>query len=129
MHDFFAIALGLAVGILTGLMGIGGGVVVVPALVYLFAMDQHVAQGTSLFLLLPPLGLGAIFSYWKNRNLDLPAGIACALGFLFGGYFGGRIAVSIPSRTLQALFGAFLILSAAMLWRQAGKTPSRSARD
>lgn len=110
-------------------MGIGGGVVVVPALVYLFAMDQHVAQGTSLFLLLPPLGLGAIFSYWKNRNLDLPAGIACALGFLFGGYFGGRIAVSIPSRTLQALFGAFLILSAAMLWRQAGKTPSRSARD
>jgi uncharacterized protein len=118
MHDVFVILLGLGAGILVGLMGIGGGAVVVPALVYLLGMDQHVAQGTSLFILLPPLGLGALAVYWKKGAVDLPAGVMCALGFLVGGYFGGRIAVGISSRVLQGLFGIFLMVCAALLWRQ-----------
>jgi hypothetical protein len=112
------ILLGLGVGLLVGLMGIGGGVVLVPALVYILGMNQHLAQGTSLFLQLPPIGIGALYTYWKNRNVDLTAGLACALGFLLGGYFGSRIALAIPERQLHALFGVFLMFAATMLFRQ-----------
>jgi uncharacterized membrane protein YfcA len=110
--------LGLAVGVLVGLLGIGGGVVLVPALVYLLHMDQHLAQGTSLFILLPPVGLGALREYWKQGQVDLRAGILCAAGMLVGGYLGGMIAVPIASRQLKGLFGCFLILSAFLLWRK-----------
>lgn len=119
MHLALIILLGFAAGILVGLMGIGGGVVIVPALVYLVGMDQHVAQGTSLFILLPPLGIGALAVYWKKGKVDLSAGILCAIGFLLGGWLGGRIAVGLSSRVLQACFGVFLMVAAALLWRQA----------
>ena len=118
MHWLIIIALGFAVGILVGMMGIGGGIILVPALVYLVAMDQHMAQGTSLFVLLPPVGLGALMAYWKKGQVDLRAGILCAVGFFLGGYFGGLIAMGLPSRRLTSLFGLFLILSAVLLWRQ-----------
>jgi uncharacterized protein len=111
--------LGLAVGVAVGLLGIGGGVVLVPAMVYLLHYDQHMAQGTSLMILLPPIGLGALRQYWKNNNVDLRAGIYCAVGFLLGGYLGGKWAVPMPSRYLQAIFGFFLMLSALLLWRKA----------
>lgn len=118
MHSALILMIGLGAGILVGLMGIGGGVVVVPALVYLLGMDQHVAQGTSLFMLLPPLGIGALIVYWKKGKVDLRAGIICAIGFLLGGWLGGHVAVGLSSRTLQTLFGAFLMLAAVLLWRQ-----------
>jgi uncharacterized protein len=118
MHWLIIIALGFAVGILVGMMGIGGGIILVPALVYLVAMDQHMAQGTSLFVLLPPVGLGALMVYWKKGQVDLRAGILCAIGFFFGGYFGGLIAVGLASRRLTSLFGLFLIVSAVLLWHQ-----------
>ena len=76
------ILLSLTVGILVGLLGIGGGAVLVPAMVYLLHYDQHLAQGTSLFILLPPIGLGALREYWNHGQVDLRAGIYCALGFL-----------------------------------------------
>jgi len=110
--------LGVAVGVLVGLLGIGGGVVLVPALVYLLHMDQHLAQGTSLLILLPPVGLGALRQYWKEGQVDLRAGILCALGMLVGGYVGGWIAVPIASRHLEGLFGCFLILAAFLLLRK-----------
>jgi uncharacterized membrane protein YfcA len=110
--------LGLGVGVLVGLLGIGGGVVLVPAMVYLFRMDQHMAQGTSLFVLLPPLGLGALIAYWKRGQVDLRAGILCALGMLIGGYLGSLIAIPLTSRNLKGLFGCFLILVAFLLWRK-----------
>jgi uncharacterized membrane protein YfcA len=113
------ILLGLAVGILVGLMGIGGGVVIVPAMVYLLKMDQHLAQGTSLFLQLPPIGLGALYLYWKNGQVDLRAGLMSALGILLGGYAGSLLAIAIPSRHLRGMFGMFLMLAAALLWRRA----------
>ena len=116
--------LGLVVGILVGLLGIGGGVVLVPAMVYLLHYDQHLAQGTSLFILLPPIGLGALLQYWKSDQVDLRAGIYCAVGFLLGGYGGGRIAVPMASRHLQGIFGCFLMLSAVLLWRKTRGTPT-----
>ena len=109
--------LGLAVGVLVGLLGIGGGVVLVPAMIYLLHMDQHLAQGTSLLILLPPVGLGALREYWKQGQVDLRAGVLCALGMLVGGYAGGLIAVPLASRHLKGLFGCFLILAAFLLWR------------
>jgi uncharacterized protein len=118
MQIVIVLALGLTVGVLVGLLGIGGGIVLVPALVYLLGYDQHLAQGTSLFILLPPIGLGALREYWKNGDVDLRAGILCAVGFFLGGYAGGLIAVPLPSRDLQGIFGFFLILSAVLLWRK-----------
>jgi uncharacterized protein len=111
--------LGLGVGVLVGLLGIGGGVVLVPAMVYLLGMDQHLAQGTSLFILLPPIGLGALMEYWKQGQVDLKAGILCALGILLGAYAGSLIALPIPSRNLKGLFGCFLVLAALLLLRKA----------
>lgn len=112
------ILLGLGIGILVGLMGIGGGVVLVPALVHVMNMDQHLAQGTSLLIQLPPIGLGALYLYWKKGNVDLRAGIVCAAGFLLGGYFGSVVAIEIPSAELKRLFGGFLMVAALLLLRQ-----------
>jgi uncharacterized membrane protein YfcA len=126
MTIFLIVLLSLAVGIFVGLLGIGGGVVLVPALVYLLHYDQHMAQGTSLFILLPPIGLGALREYWRNGQVDLRAGIYCALGFLIGGYGGGKIAVPMPSSVLKAIFGCFLMMSAVLLWR---KTRAVNAPD
>jgi uncharacterized membrane protein YfcA len=111
--------LGLAAGVLVGLLGIGGGTLLVPALVYFLRMDQHVAQGTSLFVLLAPIGLGALREYWKQELVDLRAGILCAVGMLVGAYAGSLIAVPMGTKHLKGLFGCFLILSAALLWRKA----------
>ena len=115
---FIILLLGLVVGVLVGLLGVGGGVVLVPAMVYLLGMDQHLSQGTSLFILLPPVGLGALREYWKQGQVDLRAGILCALGMLLGAYGGSLVALPIPSRHLQGLFGCFLMLSAILLWRR-----------
>jgi uncharacterized membrane protein YfcA len=113
--------IGLCAGIMVGLLGIGGGIVLVPALVHLLHMDQHAAQGTSLFVLLPPIGLGALLEYRKKGDVDFRAGILCALGMLIGGYLGGRIAVPMSSDHLKQLFGAFLMFSAFLLWSKASK--------
>lgn len=117
------VAMGLVVGVLVGLMGIGGGVVLVPAMVHLLGMDQHLAQGTSLFLQLPPLGLGALLIYWRKKQVDLGAGIMCAFGFLFGGFFGSRVAIAMDSHNLQGAFGIFVITSAILLWWKSRPLP------
>jgi hypothetical protein len=110
------VLLGLVVGVLVGLMGIGGGVILVPAMVYLLAMDQHMAQGTSLFLQLPPLGLGAMLIYWRKKQVDWWAGAMCALGFFLGGYYGSKIAIRMNSRDLRGAFGIFVVFAGIMLW-------------
>lgn len=121
------LALGFAVGVLVGLLGIGGGVVLVPAMVYLLHMDQHLSQGTSLFILLPPIGLGALREYWKDGQVDLRAGILCALGMLTGGYLGGWIAVPLDSRQLKGLFGCFLMVVACLLWGRSAEHGPKTA--
>jgi len=112
------LVLGLVVGVLVGLLGIGGGIVLVPALVYLLHMDQHMAQGTSLFIMLPPIGLGALREYWKQGQVDLNAGILCAIGILFGAFAGSFVALPMASRNLKGFFGCFLMLAAILLWRK-----------
>lgn len=123
------LVLGLGVGVVVGLMGVGGGIVLVPALVYLLRMDQHMAQGTSLLLQLPPIGIGALYLYWKKGHVDLNAGLVCAAGFLVGGYFGSFVAIRIPSSDLRALFGLFLMFAAMMMLRQSSGPPEGKKAD
>jgi len=126
-----AIALGAVVGVLVGFMGVGGGVVLIPVMVYLLHFDQHVAQGTSLLMQIPPLGIGALLVYWRRREVDLIAGILCALGFLLGGYFGSVLAIGIASRQLRAYFALFQMVAAVLLWRRKHKhaAPPPEAAD
>jgi len=91
----------------------------VPAMVHVLRMDQHLAQGTSLFILLPPIGLGALRQYWKAGNVDLRSGILCAIGIILGAWAGGLIAVPMSTPALKALFGWYLMFSAVLLWMKA----------
>jgi uncharacterized membrane protein YfcA len=129
MYYAGVVLMGLVVGVLVGLAGIGGGVVLVPAMVYLLGMDQHMAQGTSLFLQLPPLGLGAMLTYWKKGHVDLWAGIMCALGFFFGGHFGSKFAIQMDSRDLKGAFGIFLIVASLLLWWKSRPQPLEPKPD
>jgi uncharacterized membrane protein YfcA len=127
MWIFEVLLLGLCVGVAVGLMGVGGGVVLVPSLVYLLGVDQHVAQGTSLLMQLPPLGLGALYFYWKKQEVDLRAGLACAAGILVGGYFGSTVAIGMSDKDLRGAFGLFQVVTAVLLWRQAWKREEKKA--
>jgi len=103
-------------GVFSGLIGIGGGVIIVPALIYLFGMSQHQAQGTTLALMVPPIGLLAAWTYYKHGYVDLKvAAIICA-GFFLGGLLGANIATGLPSKVLEKVFGvAMLLISLKMI--------------
>ena len=102
--------LGLAAGGIAGMIGIGGGVLIVPALVLLFGFDQHTAQGTSLALLLPPIGVLAVMEYYRNGYVDLRVALIMAALFVVGSFLGARLAVSIDSALLRKIFAGFLFL-------------------
>lgn len=102
------IMVGLMAGSLSGFLGIGGGIVVIPILVYLFGFSQHAAQGTTLAMMIPPIGLLAAWLYWRNGNVNIPVALALCLGFFFGGLIGALLAGVIPNDLLKKIFGAVL---------------------
>lgn len=104
------LALGLAAGYFSGLVGIGGGVIIVPALVLLFGFTQYAAQGTTLALLVPPVGILAVWRYFQDGYVDIRTAAIICIGFVLGGYLGGSTAVAIPQETLRKVFGGLLIL-------------------
>jgi len=104
------LVLGLITGLFGGLLGIGGATVVVPALVLLFGFTQHQAQGTILAAMIPPIGLLAAWRYYHAGNVNVPAAAFIALGFFFGGYFGGMLVEHIPDLMLKKIFGIFLMI-------------------
>jgi len=101
---------GLLCGVLGGLVGIGGGVAVVPILVLVGGMSQHDAQGTSLGMLLPPIGLLAVWKYYEAGQVNIKVAGLLALGFFVGGYFGARLATSLSGIQLRQVFGLFLLI-------------------
>ena len=102
-------------GIVSGTIGIGGGIVLVPALVFLFGLSQHQAQGTTLALMVPPIGLLAAWTYYKHGFVDLRiAGLIC-LGFFFGGLVGARLATALSETVLTKVFGVALLLIAVKM--------------
>ncbi len=104
--------LGLVAGIFSGLIGIGGGVIIVPALVFLFGLSQHQAQGTTLALLVPPIGLLAAWTYYKQGYVDLKIAALICVGFFLGGLLGARLATGLSNATLERIFGVALLLIA-----------------
>jgi uncharacterized protein len=102
------LVVGVIVGIFSGLVGVGGGVLLVPILVYGFKMNQKLAQGTSLGMLLPPTGILAFLTYYRQGNADLKLGLIIALGVFVGGYFGGGWAQQLSGPTLRKLFAVFM---------------------
>jgi len=102
--------LGIIAGTLGGLLGIGGGTIIVPYLIYIHKLSQHQAQGVSLLLVALPVGLLAAIKYYREGNLNLKFGIPVAIGFFIGGYLGAIIAHKIPDDLLKKLFGIYLLI-------------------
>ena len=113
MHDIIIyIVIGLFAGILSGLIGIGGGIIIIPALILLLGLSQHEAQGTTLAMMVPPIGIFAAWIYYKNGYVNLPIAIFLCIGFLFGGLIGAKFATNISNIVLQKIFGTALFLIA-----------------
>ena len=113
---FVFIAIGFGAGILSGLFGIGGGVVIVPALVLLARFVPVVATGTSLAALLLPVGALGAWEYYKKGHLNLPASLLIALGIFFGAWIGARLAQQLSPVQLKRAFAVFLVLVAGRMW-------------
>lgn len=105
---FILIGIGLMAGILSGFVGIGGGVVIVPALMYTLSMTQYQAQGTSLFILLLPVGILAVMNYYKSGHINWQFGIIVAAAFVIGGYFGSKLALRISPSIVKIVFGVLM---------------------
>lgn len=108
---WFALA-GFATGIIGGLFGVGGGEIFVPLLIYVFGFSQHQAQGTSLAVLLPPIGLLAALRYYRAGYVDFRVALLLALGFFFGASLGAVLGTRLHAHILRRLFGVFLLLVA-----------------
>lgn len=109
------IAIGLAAGVLSGLVGIGGGILVVPSLVFLAGFVQHKAQGTTLAMMIPPIGLLAAWTYYRAGNVDLRVAALLCAGFFLGGLVGARFATSLTSPVLEKVFGVVLLAVAVKM--------------
>jgi uncharacterized membrane protein YfcA len=109
MQIIYFLILGLFAGSIGGLVGLGGGVIIVPTLIYLFGFSQQSAQGTSLAVLLPPVGLLAAVVYYQKGFVDLKAALFIGLGVFVGSLIGSKIALNLPTLILQRIFGALLI--------------------
>jgi len=114
--NWMMLLIGLLVGVVSGVVGIGGGILFVPALVWLAGMSQHKAQGTSLGALLAPVGILAFMEYYRKGNADLKVALLLAVGFLIGGYFGAVGAQHIPDLWLRRVFAVTMIAVGGRMW-------------
>jgi uncharacterized protein len=111
------LVLGLVSGGLSGLIGIGGGVIIVPALIFLFGFSQHMAQGTTLALLVPPIGILGAWAYYKQDYVDIKVALIICLGFFIGSFLGAKFSVNIPEKLLERIFGiALFAISLKMIF-------------
>lgn len=109
MAQILYVILGLVAGIFGGMFGIGGATIIIPALVFLFGFTQHQAQGTTLAILVPPIGLLAAMRYYQSGNVKLPIAVFICIGFLVGGLIGANFVQNWPEPMLKKMFGVFLL--------------------
>jgi uncharacterized membrane protein YfcA len=109
------IVIGILTGVMAGMLGIGGAIIMIPALVFVLGISQQTAQGTSLAVMLPPVGIIAAYNYYKAGQVNIKFAIILAVFFLFGSYFGSKIALNIPQSALKKIFGVLLLLIAAKM--------------
>jgi uncharacterized membrane protein YfcA len=112
---FVLIVIGIITGIMAGMLGIGGAIIMIPALVFFMGLSQQAAQGTSLAVMLPPIGIIAAYNYYKAGEVNLKFALILAAAFIVGSYFGSKIALNIPPGVLKKIFGILLLLVAAKM--------------
>ena len=113
------LVIGIITGVMAGMLGIGGGLVVIPALVMVMGMSQQAAQGTSLAMMLPPIGILAAYNYYKAGHVDIKIALVLAITFIAGSYFGSKLAIRLPQELMKKIFGIFLLLVAIkmLFWK------------
>jgi uncharacterized membrane protein YfcA len=117
LQEFLFLALiGLAAGVFGGMVGLGGGVIMIPAMIYFLGMNQISAQGTSLAVMLPPVGILAVMNYYKSGQINLKYALIIAIAFTIGGYFGSKIALNIPVSIVKKIFAFALIIIALRMF-------------
>ena len=109
------IIIGLLAGILSGLVGVGGGIIMIPLLIILLGLTQHQAQGTALFAMLPPIGILAAMNYFKQGFVKWEYAVVIALTFVVGGYFGSKLSLSLPPQTVRRVFGVIMLIGGIKL--------------
>lgn len=110
------LSIGLAAGLLSGMFGIGGGIIIVPALMYVAHMQSQQAVGTSLGALLLPVGILGALAYYKSGHIDVRASVLLAAGLAVGAYFGAQISLNMDATALRKGFAVFLVLVAGKMW-------------
>lgn len=111
-HLIILIIIGLISGFIGGSLGVGGGIVIVPCLVFILGFSQHQAQGTSIVFMLPPIGILAAYNYHKLGVIDYKIAIILSLTFIIGAYFGSSLSVHLPDKILRKIFGIFMLFVA-----------------
>ncbi len=109
------LGIGILTGIMAGMLGIGGAIIMIPALVYILGFSQQMAQGTSLAVMLPPIGIFAAYNYWKVGQVNIKFALILAVAFIIGSYFGSKVALTLPQPLLKKIFGLLLLLVAARM--------------
>ena len=109
------IIIGLLAGILSGLVGVGGGILMIPLLIIFLGLTQHQAQGTALFAMLPPIGILAAINYYKEGFVKWEYAIVIAFTFVIGGYLGSKLSLSLPPQIVRRIFGVIMLLGAIKL--------------
>jgi hypothetical protein len=107
--------IGVFAGMLSGFVGVGGGILIVPALVYALGYTQHMATGTSLAIMLPPIGVLAVYNYYRSGNINLMAAMVIAAAFFVGAYFGSKLSISLDAKVVKRVFGAVMLLASLKL--------------
>ena len=105
-----SVLIGLSAGSISGIIGIGGGIIIVPALILFFNLPQHLAQGTTLALLVPPIGIFAAWNYYKQGNVDIKIAALICVGFVLGSFFGSKFALNISELALRRTFSVVLMI-------------------
>lgn len=111
----FLVLIGLSAGLLSGLVGVGGGILMVPMFILLLGFSQHNAQGMSLAVMLPPVTFLAVYNYHKAGDVDWKLALIASAVFMIGGYFGSKLALKIDQLVLKRIFGAFMLVVAIKL--------------
>ncbi|TAL73590.1 MAG: sulfite exporter TauE/SafE family protein [Bacteroidetes bacterium] len=109
------IGIGIVTGAMAGMFGIGGAIIMIPALVFFMGFSQQGAQGTSLAVMLPPVGIIAAYNYYKEGHVNIKFALILAVCFLIGSYFGSKLALNLPQALLKKMFGILLLLVAAKM--------------
>ena len=110
------VLIGLITGAVGGMIGIGGGILIIPALVFILGLNQHDATGTSLAMLLPPIGLFAAYNYYKAGHVNINYALILAAAFMIGSYFSSKISINLPANVLKKIFSVVLFLVAIKMF-------------